>query len=300
MNLNQLKLFYLAVKHNSLSIAATKLNITQPAVTKGIQRLQEQYGIKLVNRIGKQLKLTVAGTDLFKFAEKIFELERLADDRLQEYQIDQMRRIKIHASESFGAYYLPDFINRFSASNPRIQFTVTTLSNQQVVEKTLNLKNDLGFISCPVKNRKLMIREILEDELVIIVHPDNPLAAQVSIDTRAFEGQPIIMHEHGSYFQQIIKNLLETNHIEVEMPITLSNNEAIKRAVEGGAGIAPISRKVANDEINSGRLVALPLTDGPVLRKFSMIHHREKFLSAPLEKFISLILQASHTSATHS
>lgn len=300
MNLNQLKLFFLAVKHNSLSIAATKLNITQPAVTKGIQRLQEQYGIKLVNRIGNQLELTVAGTDLYKYAEKIFELEQLADDRLQEYQKDQMRRIEIHASESFGAYYLPEFINRFSASNPRIQFTVTTLSNQQVVENTVNLKNDLGFVSCPVKNRKLMIREIFEDEMVIIVPPDHPLAKQGSIDTSAFEGQPIIMHEKGSYLQQAIKTLLETHHIEVKTPITLSNNEAIKRAVSGGAGIAPISRKVASEEINSGKLVALSLTDGPVLRKFSLIHHQEKFLSAPLEQFIRLILHSSQEFVTHS
>jgi len=299
MNLNQLKLFYLAVKHNSLSFAADELNITQPAVTKGIQRLQEQYGIKLVNRLGKQLELTTAGINLFEIAEKIFELERLADDRLQEYQIDQNKKIEIHSSESFGAYYLPEYINRFNATNPRIQFTVTILSNQQVVEKTLNLKNDLGFISCYVKNKKLLIREILEDELVIIVHPDHPLAACNNIDAMAFEGQSMIMHEQGSYFQQIIKNLLEVNNIQVDMPITLSNNEAIKRAVEGGAGIAPISRKVAKEEIDSGRLTALSLTDGPVHRKISMIHHREKFLSGPLERLIDQIMETSRVATIH-
>lgn len=299
MNLNQLKLFYLAVKRKSLSIAADELNITQPAVTKGIQRLQEQYGIKLVQRLGKQPELTTAGNDLFEIAEKIFELERLADDRLQDYQQDRMKRIEIHASESFGAYYLPDFISRFNLSNPKIQVTVEILPNRQVVENTLNFKNDLGFVSFPVKNRKLLIREILEDELVIIVRPDHPLAAQSSIDAGDLEGQSMIMHEHGSYFQEVIDNLLEVSHIRVDMPVTLSNNEAIKRAVEGGTGIAPISRKVAAEEIDSGRLVALPLTDGPFIRKFFMINHREKFLSGALQRLINLILETSREVATY-
>jgi DNA-binding transcriptional LysR family regulator len=299
MNLNQLKLFYLAVKRKSLSIAADELNITQPAVTKGIQRLQEQYGIKLFNRLGKQPELTTAGKDLFEIAEKIFELERLADDRMQDCRKDQMKRIEIHASESFGAYYLPEFINRFNASNPSIKFVVNVLSNQQVVENTLNLKNDLGFISCRVKNKKLLVREILEDELVVIVHPNHDLANRSSVDARDFVGQSMIMHEQGSYFQEVIENLLEANHVRVDMPITLSNNEAIKRAVAGGTGIAPISRKVADQEIDSGRLVALPLTDGPVFRKFSMIHHRDKFLSGPLERLIDMIMEASREVDTH-
>lgn len=293
MNLNQLKLFYLAVKRKSVSIAADELNITQPAVTKGIQRLQEQYRIKLVHHLGKQPELTPAGNDLIKIAEKIFELERLADDRMQDYQQDQMKRIEIHASESFGAYYLPDFIKRFNSSNPQIQVTVEILPNQRVVENTLNLKNDIGFVSLPVKNRKLRTTEILEDELAIIVHASHPFATRSSIDSLDFEGQSMIMHESGSYFQQIIDNIIKSKHIRVNSPVTLSNNEAIKRAVESGMGIAPISRKVAAEEIASGKLVALPLKDGPFVRKLFMIHHRDKFLSSALQRLIDLILEAS-------
>ncbi len=76
------------------------------------------------------------------------------------------------------------------------------------------------------------------------------------------------------------------------MPITFSNNEAIKRAVEGGVGIAPISKKVAAKEIESGKLIALPLSSKPFYRTFYMIHHREKHLSGPLKKLIRLIKQA--------
>ena len=77
MNLNQLKLFYLAIKRQSLSNAAAELNITQPAVTKGIQRLQEYYEIKFVERQGIKLVLTKAGTALYEIADKIFTMEKI-------------------------------------------------------------------------------------------------------------------------------------------------------------------------------------------------------------------------------
>ena len=86
MNLNQLKIFYFAAKNSSLSAAAQELFITQPAVTKGIQRLQEHYEIKFVDFVGKKLVLTDAGEVLYQIAEKIFELENQAEESIRDFQ----------------------------------------------------------------------------------------------------------------------------------------------------------------------------------------------------------------------
>ena len=86
MNLNQLKIFYLTAKRGNLSAAAADLNITQPAVTKGIQRIQEYYEVRFVNRFGKKLALTDAGQVLYEVAEKVFELESLAEDSIRDFQ----------------------------------------------------------------------------------------------------------------------------------------------------------------------------------------------------------------------
>ncbi len=291
MNLNQLKLFYLAVKYKSLGRAATELNITQPAVTKGIQRLQEYYELPLVHKLGKNTELTMAGDNLFQIAKKIFELEKLADDCMTDFQKENLKHLKISASESFGAYYLPEFINRFNFMAPKVQVSLEVLSNQQVVENTVNLKNDIGFVSFPVKDKKLNTVEIVKDEIVIILNPSHPLAQKKQLKASDLEGHMIIMHEQGSYFQKMIHDLLEANNVSVTMPITFSNNEAIKRAVEGGTGIAPISKKVAAKEIESGKLIALSLSSTPFYRTFYMIHHREKHISGPLKRFINLIKQ---------
>jgi len=291
MNLNQLKLFYLAVKHKSLSRAAVELNITQPAVTKGIQRLQEYYEVPLVHKLGKNTELTLAGDNLFQIAKKIFELEILADDCMADFQKENLKHLKISASESFGAYYLPEFINQFNFKAPNIKVTLEVLSNQQVVENTVNLKNNIGFVSFPVKDKKLNTIEIIKDEIVIIMNPSHPLAHKKHLKAADLQGHMIIMHEQGSYFQKMIHDLLKANNVSVTMPITFSNNEAIKKAVEGGTGIAPISKKVAAKEIESGKLIALSLLSTPFYRTFYMIHHKEKHISGPLKRFVNLIKQ---------
>ena len=155
MNLNQLKIFYMAAKRGSLSAAAKDLYITQPAVTKAIQRLQEYYEVKFVNRFGKKMALTDAGQVLYGIAEKIFELESLAEDSIRDFQQQKRGHIRIDSSESFGAYYLPSIISPFSKSNPQVQVSVNILPTELVAQNTVDLKNDLGFISYPVENEKL-------------------------------------------------------------------------------------------------------------------------------------------------
>ncbi len=291
MNLNQLKLFYLAIKQKNLTHAAAELNITQPAVTKGIQRLQEYYEVPLVHKLGKNMELTPAGNELFQIAQKIFELEKLADDCMADFQKENLKHLKISSSETFGAYYLPDFINQFNFKAPNVQITLEVLSNQLVVENTINLKNDIGFVSFPVKDKKLTTTEIIQDEIIIILNPSHPLAHKKQLMINDLEGHMIIMHEQGSYLQEIIHHLLKANNVSVTMPLTFSNNEAIKKAVEGGTGIAPISRKVADKEIESGKLIAFSLSTKPFYRTFYMIHHKEKHISGPLKLFVNLIKQ---------
>lgn len=291
MNLNQLKLFYFAAKYGNLSAAAEALYITQPAVTKGIQRLQEYYGIKFVNRFGKKLALTNAGEVLYGIAEKIFELETQAEESLRDFQQRKRGHIRIHASESFGAYYLPSIIDPFVKLYPHIRVSVNILPTEQVVDNTVNLNNDLGFISYPIEHKKLMVKEILEDTLVLIAPPSHPFTRKERLEPRDLEGQSMIMHENGSAPRRATDEFIRKHSISISIPLELSNNEAIKRAVEGGSGVALISRKVASEEIQTGKLKAIPLSDQYMKRKFYMVHHKDKYFSEPLKNLIEMVYQ---------
>lgn len=291
MNLNQLKVFYLAAKKGNLSAAAQELFITQPAVTKGIQRLQEFYEIKFVDHIGKKLVLTDAGEVLYEIAEKIFELESQAEESIRDFQQRKRGHVRIHASESFGDYYLPRIIVAFSKAYPLVRTTMNILPTEQVAENTVALNNDLGFISYPVEHPKLMVREVLEDRLVIIAPRTHPLARKKKIAPADLADQPMIMHEIGSAPRNAIDEYIRTQNIAVKVPLEVSSNRAIKLAVEEGIGIALISRKVAQEEIQSGRLAAIPLSAPSMTRKFFMVHHKDKYFSEPLQDFIDMVFK---------
>lgn len=286
MNLNQLKIFYLAAKHGNLSAAAEELNITQPAVTKGIQRLQEHYEIKFINRFGNRMALTDAGEVLFEIAEKIFEMETQAEESIRDFQQQKRGHILIDASESFGAYYLPHIIIPFSKSNPNIRVSANILPTEQIAENTANLKNDLGFLSYPVENKKLLIREVVEDLLVIIVPPDHPLTHKKCLGPQDLEGQSVIMHEQGSATEKTFDEYIRKNNLSIFVPLQLSSNRAIKLAVEEGRGIALMSRKVASDEIRTARLKAIPLSDQSMKHKYYLIHHKDKYISGVLQRLL--------------
>jgi DNA-binding transcriptional LysR family regulator len=293
MNLNQLKIFYLAAKRKNLSVAAEDLFITQPAVTKGIQRLQEFYDMKFVDHIGKKLILTDAGEVLYEIAEKIFELESKAEESIRDFQQRKRGRIRILSSESFGDYYLPRIIIPFSKAYPLVRITMSILPTEQVVDNTATLNSDLGFISYPVEHKKLVVREVLEDQLVIITPPDHPLVRHPSLTHRHLEDQMLIMHESGSAPRKAIENYIRKNGLSINVHLELSSNRAIKRAVEDGIGIALISRKVANEEIRDKRLCGIPLSDPTMTRKFYMVHHKDKYLSESLQNFIDMVFKWS-------
>jgi len=127
MNLNQLKIFYMTAKKGNLSVAAQELFISQPAVTKGIQRLQEFYDIKFIDHIGKKLTLTDAGEVLYEIAEKIFELESRTEESIRDFQQRKRGYIRILSSESFGDYYLPHIIISLSKAYPLVRISMNYL-----------------------------------------------------------------------------------------------------------------------------------------------------------------------------
>jgi LysR family transcriptional regulator, transcriptional activator of the cysJI operon len=291
MNLNQLKIFYTAVKEGNLSAAAELLFITQPAVTKSIQRLQEHYELKFIDYVGRKLVLTDAGQALYKIAENIFEMENYAEESIKDFKERKRGHIRILASESFGDYYLPEVVIPFCKAHPLVQVSMNILPTELVVENTAGLKCDVGFISYAVRHEKLTVREVLEDELVIITSKRHPLKGKHVLRPNDLEGQSMIMHEEGSAPRRAIDDFLQRHGITVKIPMELTSNRAIKRAVEHGLGIALVSRKVAQEEIEQRRLVALSLADSTMKRKFFLIHHKDKYISESLQRLMDMVFK---------
>jgi len=288
MNLNQLKIFYFTAKCGRLSLAAEVLHITQPAVTKGIQRFQKYYGIKFFNLFGKKLVLTDAGQVLYEIAEEIFELESQAEESIRDFQQRQKGHIRVDASEAFGAYYLPPTIIAFNKLYPKIRLSVNIMRTENVVANTANLNCDLGFISYPVNHKKVVIKKIMEDKLLLITPPNHPLANKGSCEAKDLDGQLLVTHEVGSATHKITEAYLKKKNITVLNSLELSSNETIKRVVSDGVGVALMSNKIAEKDVEAGRMTAVPLSD-PLKREFFMVYHKDKYISETLQSLIDML-----------
>ena len=287
MTLNQLKVFYQAAKRGNLTLAAEDLFITQPAVTKSIQRLQEYYDVKLMNRFGKKLFLTDVGEVLFEIAEKIFDLEKHVEERINEFKSQKMGHIRIHACESFGDYYFPVIMNRFCKDYPQVKISVSIFPTKQIIENITELECDIGFISYTIENDRISTQELVEDQLVLIVPPRHRITKIQNLSPSDLESESIIVHELESTPFKVIQSYIEKYNITISTTLELSGNRAIKRAVESNLGIALISRKIAEEEIQNGQLIALPLPGEIIKRKYFLATHKEKYISDVLQNLIN-------------
>lgn len=291
MHLNQLWVFYQVAKHKSFSQAAESLFLSQPAVSNQVKLLEESYGLKLFDRSGRGVELTNPGEILLSYAERIFSLAKEADSVIEEIQGLKAGGIRISASNTLGAYYLPDILDPFRKQHPRIEIRMNVGYTQTVVEDILTFRSDLGLIGREVLHPNIVALPLWQEELVLIVPPDHPFAERPIIDRAELQGQAFIMSEQGSGVREITENILAGAKASPQVVMELGENEAVKRAVASGMGITLISTTVARRELEAGQIRAVRLSGETILRQFYIIHHRDKYLSNLIRAFLDEALR---------
>ena len=292
MHLNQLWVFYQVAKHKSFSQAAEALSLSQPSVSNQVKLLEETCGLKLFDRSGRSVELTNTGEILLSYAERIFSLAKEADSVIEEIKGLKAGGIKISASNTLGAYYLPDILDLFRKKHPQIEIRLNVGYTQTVVEDVLAFRSDLGLIGREVAHPNIVVIPLWEEELVLIVPPDHTFARRREIDLVELQGQPFIMSEKGSGVRDITERILAGAKVSARVVMELGENEALKRAVASGLGITLISATVARRELEAGQIRAVRLSGDRILRKFHIIHHKDKYISKLIRAFMDEVLRS--------
>ena len=291
MQLNRLWVFYHVARHKSFSRAAEALFLSQPSVSSQVKLLEEACGLKLFDRFGRGSGLTNAGEVLYAYAERIFDLVKEADGAIEELRGADAGTIRISASNTLCAYYLPDVIDRFRRGHPRVEIQMDAGYTENVVDSILKFKSDLGLVGRAIADPNIVTLPLWEEELVLIVPPGHPFAAGDTIDTSEIKDQPFIMSETGSGVRAITEEIFLRAGLSPRVVMELGENEAVKRAVAAGLGIAIISARVAKRELEAGSLLAVRLAGQKMLRIFHMIHHKDKHLSPLVRAFMAEALR---------
>lgn len=200
--------------------------------------------------------------------------------------------LNLGASTIVAKYLLPQVIYDFSKRFPEVQIDLT-VSNTEAIIKELQQGNiDLGIVEGNMKNKGITLEEIADDEIVLIVSDENPLAKKEHITQQDFLSQPFIMPKAGSGLREFIENFFQTSKIEpkdMKISITLGDPELIVQMVQSGLGISFVSKWTVFKPIKEGTIRVLKLPGKSLYRKFylvSLYNEPSTMVAKTFRKFI--------------
>jgi DNA-binding transcriptional LysR family regulator len=186
----RLQVFHAVATAGSFSRAAREiLHISQPAVSKHVQALEEELGVPLLQRVGKRLILTEAGRIVQRYAEQVLALAADTQQALRELQGLQRGTLRLGASSTPGIYLLPPVLATFVQRYPGITLALEIANSQRVVDGVLARQWDLGMIGIPLEHPHLHVQPYWRDTLVLIVAPHHRLATRSAVTLADLAGE---------------------------------------------------------------------------------------------------------------
>lgn len=287
MELFQLRSFHEVARSGSFSKAAENLNITQPALSRQIVTLEKTVGMNLFNRHNRGVNLTDAGRRLYEYAEDVLKLLDKASKTLKEMQNLESGQLKIGASTTIGNYLLPTWIAKFLNLHPGVDVSLQVGNSETIIEQLVDGLFDIAFVASFSSSPRLCIEPLLEDEILLLVGPNHPLAKTDSFLQIDLSKEVLIFREPGSATKQAVDSLLVKAGIQPTRVITLGNTEAVKRIVMSGMGVTFLSKHTVSLELKTGLLFAPNIPDLRVKRRFLSVYPKGVRLSPAALSFLS-------------
>lgn len=289
MNLNQLRAFFLAARERSITKAAESLYVTQPAVTMQIKSLEQDLEVKLFRKYGKNLELTEAGSVLFGYAEKIFEIVEEMEYVLKGHAASTHGSLTIGTTRSFARHLMPGLLSRFQKRYPKVKVILKVGSSQEIVDGVLDFVYDVGTIGrVPYKSR-LNVIPYSREEFCLVVSPQHRFATCEDVSIRKLEREPIIIREEGSGSRYAILSLLTSHGVKPSVLIEAGSVEFIKEYIMKGQGISFLYKPEIRLEATLGLLKPVAVKEGPILVQTDTVFPKGADLSPPVKAFLQLI-----------
>ncbi|UZR98341.1 LysR family transcriptional regulator [Chondrinema litorale] len=227
----RLQVFHTVAKRLNFTKAAKELYISQPAVTKHIHEIENHFQMKLFDRNGTKIKLTLAGETLLQYTEQLFALYRSLEIDMNALSSKKAGKLRIGASTTVAQYVLPPVMAAFHEKFKDISINLLT-GNTEQIEKALQKKEiDLGIIEGYSKTAAIKYSKFIKDEVVLVSNVNNPLAKKQRISIAEFKKTPLLIREHGSGTLDVIAHSLKQKSInlsELNIEMELSSTESIK------------------------------------------------------------------------
>lgn len=237
MNHTQLRAFHALGSTGGFSKAAASLNVTQPAISRQLKSIEEDYGCALFYRRGHQLELTELGRELFVLSQQIFGLMRQVDDVVAGEAEFRTGNLRVGVDSPF---YCMDILSVFMNKYPAIMLSVTIANADNLFRALVNYDIDIALVTGSDLSSEFFGIEYLDLELVLLVPPDHVWYNQKTISLSMIKNQPVILREPTSLTRKTFMQSIENKGISSpNVVMELDNQVAVREAVAAGIGVAP-------------------------------------------------------------
>lgn len=270
----RLKVFYTVALRLNFTKAATELYISQPAVSKHIQELEEQYKIKLFERNGSKIALTPAGKILLKYTKNIFEIYREIDFEMSSFNKERQGLLRLGSSTTISQYIISPILARFHQKQKDIKVNLLNGNTEQIESALINKEIEIGIVEGQSKNQSIKYIPFLKDELVLVCRSENPLVKQNEILLSDLKAMKFITRERGSGTLEVIEFALKKAGLkfsDLQIEMQLGSTESIKSYLLNSDCLAFMSIHAVSKELLNKELIVLDVEKLEIQRYFYII-----------------------------
>ena len=287
MDLASLMAFVAVVETTSFSLAAERLHLTQPAISKRIAALEQQLAVRLFDRLGREIRLTEAGQALLPRAYQIMNVLEDTRRALGNLQEEVSGRLVLATSHHIGLHRLPPILRHFTRRYPQVALDIHFLDSEVAYEEVLHGRAELAVITlAPQTVPPVAATRIWDDPLDFVVAREHPLASTGHLQLADIAGYPAVFPGDHTFTHSIVRHLFEQAGLSPSIAMSTNYLETIKMMVSIGLAWSILPRTMLDEQV-----VRLNLPGIQPRRQLGHIHHTERTLSNAARAFMALLDQ---------
>lgn len=291
MELHQLRYFLAVAKKGNFSRAAEHCNISQPSLSQQIQKLEEELGERLFNRLKRCATLTSAGEALLPRATRIVnEVEAARNDVADASDIIR-GHVSVGVLPTVAPYLLPRVLPLVTRECPGIDVLIHEEPTSHLLRMAGACEIDMAIISPPIQDDRFTVESLLDEELMLAVPPTHPMARKRTIQLSDLDGQRFILMKEGHCLGNQALRFCERGELLPRIAFRSAQLETIQALVAAGVGISLIP-KMACRSTQSHKPVYRSLAKPRPRRNISVIWHKEQHHSKAAREFLRLLRAA--------
>ncbi|MBU5314331.1 LysR family transcriptional regulator [Tissierella carlieri] len=287
MTIRHLRIFIEVADSGKMSVAASKLFISQPTVSQTIRELEEYYEVLLFERLCKRLHITPEGKKLLSYARKVVKQYDDLEEKM--FSISGVNKIYIGATITVGNCLLSNIIQRIKENNPKIEPYAYVNNTSTIEERLLKSELDIALVEGKITNPNLICIPAVDDYLVLVCSKDHIFSKRKEVNLYDLQDMDFVMREKGSGTRQLFEDYLLDNGVTIKTRWETNCPGAMKSAIIEHQCLGVLSVRLVEEEIKNGEMKLISNPEFKWERNFSIVYHKDKIIDKTMEEVIEVI-----------